>query len=72
MSDREIRRPVRPVMVSLRCANCRDGEMRSTNVVQPTDPMRYLHRCTRCGAEEALHAVYPALRYEDVAEKTWG
>jgi hypothetical protein len=34
--------------------------------------MRYLHRCTKCGTEEALYDVYPALRYEDVAEKTWG
>jgi hypothetical protein len=65
-SDREMRTSVRTFMVRLRCAKCADGEMRSTGFSQPTHPMRYGHRCHKCGAEEFIPGKsYPCIEHEE-------
>jgi hypothetical protein len=64
--DREVCRLVRPVITSLRCAKCSDGEMQPTGFSQPMSPPNYAHRCNKCGAEEWIKGTtYPRVEYKD-------
>jgi hypothetical protein len=62
--EREIRRPVRPALVFLRCAKCPDGMMYAAGFSRPTSPPLYGHTCDKCGTTEWISDKrYPHLEY---------
>lgn len=66
---REIRQPVRQVVVRLRCAVC-PGMMKQTDgpVAMSAAP-RYPHECDRCGYSESISGTfYPHFEWVDAGD----
>lgn len=51
--------------IKLICDQCEQGEMLLTNIVYPTYPPCYEHRCNYCHHIKSSAGQYPKIVYED-------
>lgn len=42
------------------------GSIESTDVMQPTYPPKYHHRCDKCEKEQWLKKIYPRIDYKEI------
>lgn len=65
----EIKKRVNIYKIDFRCDICGTGFYRQTGVVNLTNPPKYPHRCTVCGAEMIVSGkTYPYMIEEEVDE----
>ena len=62
MAKREVN--VRPVRVHYDCDHC-GGGMKAISV-QPTAPLSYRHRCSKCGKVAVFEQSYPRIEYREI------
>lgn len=68
MAEREF--PIEQVGVEYVCDTCQQGTMHVSGNLLLTHPMKWPHRCNKCGAEEALIEKYPIVRFRAAAPKS--
>lgn len=61
----EIRAQIHPIKIDMICPTCGRGYMRPTDVVYPTSPPQYPHKCNKCGYSDVYRISYPYLVWED-------
>lgn len=49
-----------------RCDSCGKGNLRPTGVMLLSDPPKWPHACTECGAQQTFDTKYPAFVYRRV------
>ena len=62
----ETKKKVQTYRVDYRCDICGEGFYRPTGEVYPAYPMRYAHKCNKCGAQMVVTGrTYPYILEED-------
>lgn len=60
----EIEGEVKTVLVKMKCDKCRKGYMENDgNVVFPSFPPQFSHKCSCCGNRENYTVRYPYVKY---------
>ena len=54
-----------PVELHYYCDDCKTVEVESTGHVLTSNPLKYVHKCPKCGKEYWLEQGYPCIVYED-------
>ena len=67
MAEREF--PIEQVGIEYVCDTCQQGTMQVSGKLILTEPMRWPHRCSQCGAEAELIEQYPTVRFRTAAQK---
>ena len=66
----EKRTKVDTYLVELICDKCGEGEMLPDGIAKPTSPMKYEHKCTKCGhTVDILGETYPRIERTPVKEQ---
>lgn len=60
----EARYEVKTVEVRKKCPECGKGYLISTDKIKFGEPLKFEHKCDKCGHKEYLACTYPYTKYE--------
>lgn len=65
----EVEYDAKPVLVKMKCDKCKEGFMeKDGNIVFPSYPPQFSHKCSCCGNRENYTVQYPYIKYVSKGE----